>query len=140
MQVIDYTRFASLPEHLAERFGSNPFDAILDTVGSQALYQASPGFLKSKGSFVNVGTIETPGQVTSLLRWAKNSNLPTILGGVPRKYIMFSASLSGENAEVLARLADEGKLRVIIDSVFALEDALKVIILKTQPVRITHTK
>ena len=61
-----------------------------------------------------------------LWRRAKNSNLPSFLGGVPRPYIMFSAPLNGENAEYLARLVDEGKLRVPVDSEYKFEDALKV--------------
>lgn len=99
---------------------------MLDTVGSQALYTASPRFLGPGGPFVNVGTIDAKSQSSSIWRWAKNAKLPATLGGVPRKYIMFSAPLNGKNAESLARFVDEGKLRVVVDSTFALDDALKV--------------
>jgi hypothetical protein len=37
---------------------------------------------------------------------------------------MFSAPLSGEGAAYLANLVEDGKIRIIIDSVFKLEDVL----------------
>ncbi|KAH8888976.1 NAD(P)-binding protein [Thozetella sp. PMI_491] len=110
--VIDYTHFASLPSHIAEIFASQPFDAVFDTVGSQSLYKASPRFLKADGLFVNVGSVEAKSQLIAL-------------GGVPRKYVMFSAPLSGRNAEELANYVEENKLRIFLDSAFALEDVLE---------------
>lgn len=115
-----------MPDQLAEAYSTPPFDVILDTVGSQGLYKASPAFLKPEGPFVNVGTIDAGSQSGGVWRWVKNASLPAALGGVPRKYIMFSAPLSGKNAESLAKFVEEGKLRIVVDSTFALDDALKV--------------
>lgn len=39
---------------------------------------------------------------------------------------MFSAPLSGKDAETLATFVEEGKLKIIVDSTFALEDVLEV--------------
>ena len=89
------------------------------------MYRASPRFLKADGLFVNVGSVQE-GQLSSTWRWAKNATLPAALGGVPRKYVMFTAPLSGKNAEVLANYAEENRLRIVLDSEFALEDVLKV--------------
>jgi hypothetical protein len=90
------------------------------------LYKSSPKYLKAAGPFINVGTIQDKSQVGSIWRWATNANLPAILGGVPRKYIMFSAPLSGDGAKTLATFVEEGKMKIIVDSTFALEDVLKV--------------
>ncbi|KAH6894522.1 hypothetical protein B0T10DRAFT_558649 [Thelonectria olida] len=124
-EVLDYTSLGSLPGHLAEAYGSHQFDVILDTVGSQPLYKSSPKYLKVAGPFINVGTVEVKSQVGSILRWATNANLPAMLGGVPRKYIMFSAPLSGAGAKALAAFVADGKLKIIVDSTFALEEAIK---------------
>ncbi|KAH8658580.1 hypothetical protein BGZ61DRAFT_499977 [Ilyonectria robusta] len=124
-EVIDYASVESLPEHLARTYGSSQFDVILDTVGSQSLYKSSPKYLKAGSPFVNVGTTQDTSQAGSIWRWATNSNLPAMLGGVPRKYIMFSAPLSGKGAETLATFVEEGSLKIIIDSTFALEDVLE---------------
>ena len=109
-----------------DSFGGRLFDAVLDTVGSQPLYKASPGFLKANGLYVDVGSVEAKSQLNSIWRSAKNATLPVALGGVPRKYVTFSAPLSGKNAEVLASYVEENKLRIFLDSEFALEDVLEV--------------
>lgn len=123
---MDYSVIKSLPDHVAKTYGASQFDAILDTVGSQALYKSSPKYLKPACPFVNVGTVGAKSQLGSIWRWAKNANLPAVAGGVPRKYIMFSAPLSGEGAKTLAGLVEEGKLNIVVDSIFSLEDALRV--------------
>lgn len=125
-KVIDYSKHTALPEYLASKYGNRQFDAILDTVGSQQMYKQCPKYLKADGKFVNVGTVGNENQLGALWRWAKNTNVPSILGGVPRDFIMFSAPLSGEGAEYLAELVERGKLRVIVDSVFKFEDVLQV--------------
>ncbi|KAM0424331.1 hypothetical protein ACHAPT_010477 [Fusarium lateritium] len=125
--VVDYRQVKSVPGFLAKRYGKAPFDAIMDTVGSQELFAKSPQYLKPDGIVVNVGegNGET-GQLAFVLRALRNSHQPSFLGGVPRKYVTFSAPLTGANAERLASLAEEGKMRVFVDSTFDLQDALKV--------------
>ncbi|RSM11316.1 hypothetical protein CDV31_006869 [Fusarium ambrosium] len=125
-EVVDYRQVKSVPGFLAETYEKAPFDAILDTVGSQELFAKSPRYLKSDGIVVNVGegNGET-GQLSFVLQALRNTHQPSFLGGVPRKYITFSAPLTGANAERLASLAEEGKMRVFIDSSFHFKDALK---------------
>ncbi|KAJ3538203.1 hypothetical protein NM208_g6009 [Fusarium decemcellulare] len=125
-EVVDYRQVKSVPQFLADTYKNNPFDTILDTVGSQTLFTESPRYLKAGGSVINVGEGDgNSGQLASILRAIKNSHQPSFLGGVPRKYVTFSAPLAGENAEHLASLAEQGKMRVFIDSMFALQDVLK---------------
>jgi NADPH:quinone reductase-like Zn-dependent oxidoreductase len=105
-------------------FSQRPFDAILDAVGTMSLFDHSPAYLKPEGLYVNVGAFE--GKLYTLWCWLKNAWWPRILGGTPRKFIMFSTQQSRENAEELARLVKEGKLKVPIDSIFDMKDALLV--------------
>ncbi|UKZ70627.1 uncharacterized protein TrAtP1_011601 [Trichoderma atroviride] len=57
---IDYTQHTnnknnSLPAHLAQTFHTNPFDAIIDTLGHQSLYANSPAYLAPSGTYSSVG-------------------------------------------------------------------------------------
>lgn len=72
---------------------------------------------------VNVGAFEGIWKTT--LNWFTNTWCPTWLGGVPRRYTMFSTSLSKDAATYMARLVDEGKVRILIDSVWDMEDLVK---------------
>lgn len=125
--MIDYHQTSSVPSALAEAYCARPFDAILDVVGSQDLFKESPKYLKQTGVFINVGDGNGEArQAIILLRILKNILQPVFLGGVPRRFVTFSAPLSGLNAEHLANLAKTGKLRVFIDSTFSFEDVLNV--------------
>lgn len=115
---------APLPDHLARRYSGRPFDLILDTVGTQALYERSPSYLKPNGVYVNVGTLD--GFIWTLWCWAKNALWPTILGGTPRRYVMFSTAPNGRSAEKLAEMVETGKIRVVVDSVFGMDRVLEV--------------
>ncbi|KAH8801730.1 hypothetical protein F5884DRAFT_889820 [Xylogone sp. PMI_703] len=109
---------------LAEKHGSEQFDIILDTVGSQDLYTNSPAYLKPRGIYVNVGTVGIS-QGVSLWRWFRNSTYPRLLGGVPRTFIMFNTVPDKPRAIKIDELAEDKKLRVPVDSIFQIEDALK---------------
>ena len=115
---------APLPDHLARMYRDRPFDVILDTVGTQTLYERSSSYLKPKGVYVNVGSME--GFMWTLWCWAKNALWPTILGGTPRRYVMFSTVTNGRSAEKLAEMVETGKLRVVVDSVFEMDRVLEV--------------
>lgn len=116
-----------LTTYLASNYGLDhrPFDVILDAFGSQSLFENSPKYLKPKGTYVNVGTLEG-GHALALWRWLKNSTWPSFLGGVLRRFVMFGAQISGESSRKLGKTAEEGKLRVVVDNVYKMEDALKV--------------
>lgn len=121
--MVDYRAVGSLSAYLTEAYNSRPFDIILDTIGTQALYEGCPGYLKATGVYINVGSFE--GAFWTLWCWKKNTLWPTLLGGVPRKYIMFSTFPNGKQAEKLAEMVRQGKLKVAIDSVVEMEDLLK---------------
>jgi NADPH:quinone reductase-like Zn-dependent oxidoreductase len=113
-----------LSTYLAEKYGSEPFDAILDCVGIQKVYTDSPAYLKKDGIFVNVGAMEGLGAF--IKSNVKNMLVPAFLGGTPRKYMFQQTNPTEERLQYLAGLVKEGKLRVIIDQVFEMEDALQV--------------
>jgi NADPH:quinone reductase-like Zn-dependent oxidoreductase len=122
--VVDYRVAGSLPAHLAKTYGERPFDIILDTVGTQALYEHCPAYLKPDGVYINVGAFE--GVLWTLWCWTKNLVWPKLLGGTPRRFVMFSTMPSAARAEKLAKMVEEGKLKVVVDSVFDMEDVLEV--------------
>ncbi|KAJ7805888.1 hypothetical protein B0H14DRAFT_2457442 [Mycena olivaceomarginata] len=122
-EVVDYRVNAPLPAYLAKTYGTQPFEYIFDTVGTQALFVHSPAYLTPEGLLVNVGNFEGPGM--TIWRAILNTYLPRILGGVPRRYAMISTTPEGDKAAVLARMVEEGCLQVVVDEVFEFEDALK---------------
>ncbi|UKZ69219.1 uncharacterized protein TrAtP1_010229 [Trichoderma atroviride] len=125
MQIIDYSQVNSVPTALEKSYGASQFDAILDAVGSQELFRQCPKYLKPEGVFINVGDGDAhTGRLGLLLRTLQNLFQPAFLGGVPRRYITFSAPLNGQNAAHLGNLASKGKMQVLIDSTFSLEDAI----------------
>ncbi len=96
---------------------------MLDCVGSQALYVNSPAYLKPEGVVINIGSMEGSGAM--LKNWFFNTWRPTWLGGVPRRYVMFNTPPTKDDALVLVKLVEEGKLKISVDSVFNMEDAIR---------------
>ena len=122
-QFIDYRKHDPLPAYLASQYAAEPFDFVLDCVGLQALYVNSPAYLKPDGMVINIGSMEGLG--ATLKNWIFNTWWPTWLGGVPRRYVMFSTPPSKDDAVVLVKLVEEGKLKISVDSVFSMEDAIR---------------
>ncbi|KAL1639552.1 hypothetical protein SLS58_007856 [Diplodia intermedia] len=114
---------------LAEEYGGGgdegKFDAVLDCVGVQVLFERSPEYLKEAGVFVSVGAME--GILTTLF-WNVPVNYwwPKVLGGTPRKFIFQQTPITPERREELVKLVQEGKLKRVVDSVFDMEDVLGV--------------
>ncbi|KAJ5491585.1 hypothetical protein N7539_003152 [Penicillium diatomitis] len=123
-EFIDYRKLDSLPAYLASRYGDKLFDFILDCVGTQALYANSPAYLKPEGALINIGFLE--GIFTTTFNVLVNRFLPTWLGGVPRRYITFSTPPTRDAAIYMAKLVEEGHIRIPIDSVYDMEDAIAV--------------
>lgn len=96
---------------------------MLDCVGLQTLYINSPAYLKPDGIVINIGSMESTG--ATLKNWIFNTWWPTRLGGVPRRYVMFTTPPSKDDAVVLLKLVEEGKLKISVDSVFSMEDAIR---------------
>ena len=129
--VIDYTKHDALHEHLRAKYTSRPFDAIIDTVGVQPLYTHSPAYLKADGLFLNIGSgFGKDTSVGSLLSvmWSMTQNLlwPKLLGGTPRSYSFINAAPNSKQLGILKRLVEEGKLKMPVDSLWSMEDGLKV--------------
>ncbi|KAJ5158882.1 Polyketide synthase enoylreductase [Penicillium coprophilum] len=122
-EFIDYREHESLPAYLAHQYGGKPFDFVLDCVGTQALFANSPAYLKPEGAVINIGMLEGP--YLTVRNVLLNTFLPTWLGGVPRRYIMFSTPPSCDDSIYIARLVEEGRLRVPVDSVFEMKDAIR---------------
>ncbi|KAJ5383082.1 hypothetical protein N7517_000993 [Penicillium concentricum] len=122
-EFIDYREHELLPAYLVQQYGDKPFDFLLDCVGTQALFANSPAYLKPEGALINIGMLE--GTYVTTWNVLLNSWLPTWLGGVPRRYIMFSTPPSCDDAVYLARLIEEGRLRIPVDSVFEMKDAIR---------------
>ncbi|KAJ5101155.1 hypothetical protein N7456_007207 [Penicillium angulare] len=120
-EFIDYRKH-DLPVYLAKENGDKPFDFVLDCAGSQALYANSPKYLKPEGAVVNIGGLEGMGALARNMMC--NKFLPVWLGGVPRPYIFFSTPPTRDDAVYIGRLVEEGQLRIPVDSVFDMEDAL----------------
>ncbi|CAI7585713.1 unnamed protein product [Penicillium pancosmium] len=122
-EFIDYRKHDQLPAYLAHHYSDKPFDFVLDCVGTQALFASSPAYLKPDGAVINIGMFEG---VFVLARNALlNKWLPTWLGGVPRRYILFSTPPACDDVIYLARLIEEGRVRIPVDSVFSMEDAVR---------------
>jgi NADPH:quinone reductase-like Zn-dependent oxidoreductase len=123
-EFIDY-RQHDLPGYLKQHYGSKPLmlDAIFDCVGTQALYQNSPSYLKPNGMVINIGALEGVGSVACNMLF--NTFLPVWLGGVPRRYVMFSTPPTRDDAIYNLHLIEEGQLRIPVDSVFEMKDAIQ---------------
>ncbi|KUM63345.1 hypothetical protein ACN42_g3750 [Penicillium freii] len=122
-EFIDYREHESLPAYLAHQYGDKPFDFVLDCVGTQALFVNSPAYLKPEGAVVNIGMLE--GIYVTARNAMLNNWLPIWLGGVQRRYIMFSTPPACDDAVYVARLIEEGRLRIPVDSVFDMKDAIR---------------
>lgn len=72
---------------------------------------------------INIGSMEGSG--ATLKNWIFNTWWTTWLGGVPRRYVMFSTPPSKGDAVVLVKLVEAGKLKISVDSVFRMEDAIR---------------
>ncbi|KAH8897166.1 NAD(P)-binding protein [Thozetella sp. PMI_491] len=121
-EFIDYRKHDNLPAYLAQQYGTKPFDFLLDCVGTQALFTNSPAYLKPEGALVNIGALE--GVLATIRNAIFNLFLPAWLGGVPRRYIMFSTPPERDYTVEVTRLIEEGRLRIPVDSVFEMEDAV----------------
>lgn len=141
-EVIDYTEHPELYKYLTENYSSEPFDAIIDIVGSDdLLYPRSPSYLQQDGVFAFAGSMRNthanPGSsvfgalswvcstATQVLSWALHSKWPVVLGGVPRRSFFHSGKPNPRNLELTRQLIEGQVLKGIVDSIWPMEDALK---------------
>ncbi|KAK4150468.1 hypothetical protein C8A00DRAFT_46150 [Chaetomidium leptoderma] len=122
VEAVDYRVHDPLEDHLAERFGEAPFDAILDCAGSQALYANSPRYLKPDGKFINI----VGGWSQGVVPFVRNKLRPCLLGGTPRSYELFLLSASGKTAREVAAWVEQGVIKeALIDSEFSMEQVVE---------------
>ncbi|EFW98458.1 glycoside hydrolase family 3 domain containing protein [Grosmannia clavigera kw1407] len=126
-QFIDYHQHNPLPAYLAQNYGDRPFDFLFDCVGSQPLFDHSPAYLQADGALINVSGANASsvnGWLATVRNVPLNTCLPTWMGGVPRRYAIFSTPPAHDDGVYLAHLLEAGSVRIPVDSVFALPDAL----------------
>ncbi|KAK3685127.1 hypothetical protein B0T22DRAFT_516972 [Podospora appendiculata] len=131
-EVIDYTQFAKVEDELAKRFGSQPFDAIVDGFGSQAVYKNCARYLKPGGIYsaagVHAATLSVGSVLKSGLVMLANAIWPgsAWLGGTGRTWKAVSMMDRGpELMERVVGLFADGKLRVAVDSEWPFEQVLE---------------
>jgi NADPH:quinone reductase-like Zn-dependent oxidoreductase len=126
-EFIDYQSGAV--SQLESKYSSDPFDIILDCVGSFDTYRACPSFLKKDSTYVNIGasSFDISRLFRSVGAFAKNTIqtliLPAMLGGTPRKYV--TTGLDVKYMPELRKYIDSGKVKPWTDSVFAFSDTPK---------------
>lgn len=112
-----------MPEYLKSQYSNEQFDAIFDCAGIQSIYANSPDYLKPSGLVVNVGSFE--GVLSTFWNWFANTWWPTWLGGVPRRYMMFSTPPSQDAAIRMIKLIEEDQVHILIDSTWDMEDLVQ---------------
>jgi Zinc-binding dehydrogenase len=117
-------------KHLATHYSVQRFSAVIDAYGVRELYSHCGDYLSPGKPFVTVGVAhKTYGYLSMLhavFRMAVNSLTSLLPGKERRKYVQVNAAVNTEALEKLRSLAEEGKLRVPIDSCWGMMEALKV--------------
>lgn len=125
--MVDYQAHQPLEEHLAERFGEQQFDAILDCVGSHALFAKSPKYLKPDGKFVSI----VGGWSQGVVPFVRSKLWPRFLGGTPRSFELFLLGASGQRAKEVAAWVEQGVIKeALVDSEYPMEQAVEVCVVK----------
>ncbi|EEP80074.1 predicted protein [Uncinocarpus reesii 1704] len=133
-EVVDYKSFSnsehwSLTQYLKSRYGNeSKFDAIFDAYGSQELWEACSGYLKSGRDHVYATVGPKVGCAYSAIpgffwKVMKNTLLPSWLGGVPRTYRQISAFLDADALEKCREVVLDGAVKAHVGGVWELEKA-----------------
>ena len=109
--MLDY-RSAPIEKQLLQ-FRDNPFDLIIDNIGNQAAYNASPTFLKPEGQYLLCG-MEIKSSLTATLSafaifMANAMCRPRWLGGVPRRAAFCSTPPSRARFEAVLDWITQGR-------------------------------
>lgn len=118
-EVVDYTA-GSLAEMLKAK--RDVFDLLVDNVGKPYdLYKASDHFLRKGGLFLQVAAADDllSGILGILSRWM----LPGFLGGGRHSWRILMLKNDVEGLVRIGQWVKEGKIKVLLDSVFEFEDA-----------------
>lgn len=118
--VIDY-RTTNVSKELKAR--GMQFALVVDNVGEpQDLYKASDHFLNEGGKYVQIGLSLSWNGIYSVLSrvfW------PSWLGGGKRQMELLQVKNNKDDLAQIGEWMKQGKVRVVIDSTFELEDAAK---------------
>jgi len=129
-QVLDYNLHAPVHTYLAKHFGNSRFDAVLDAVGIQDMYYATPNFLAKDKPYITVGpraySYTYLGMFSTIATMFKNALWPRLCGGVATPYIQVAAAANLSDMQRLAKMVEDGTLKVHVDSCFEMEDVQKV--------------
>lgn len=100
------------------------FSLVVDHVGApDALYRECDAFLLPGKAFVQVGS--TSLLSSSILSFADRLVRPGFLGGGKRKYDILMFKNRREDLVQIGEWIQQGKIKVVIDSTFAFEDAVQ---------------
>jgi NADPH:quinone reductase-like Zn-dependent oxidoreductase len=131
-EVVPYNGSVPAEQYLAEAYGGDKkFDSIIDTVGVQSLYTHCPAYLKEGRSLLNAGVLPYTGSgIWGSMSLTKdllvNYFWPRFLGGTDRKYELLKTDLVPGLLEKVRVVVASGAVKGVVDSVWEMEDALKV--------------
>jgi hypothetical protein len=133
-QVVDYKAHPQLSKYLSEQYSETPFDAIIDNAGvDDSLYLDCPQYLTADGTYLPGGKMDVThggGGVLNILAFVVTAQLrrvwPVFFGGVPRRYVFVSGNIDQDTMKHLPPLVEDRKLQGLVDSVWAMEDAIQV--------------
>ncbi len=113
------------------QYKDSKFDCVIDAFGIKAIWLHCPDYLTERGPFVTVGIAFEDYKLSTVLYATylfmfKIPFLPTWLGGVPRRCVCVTGFVNLDELEKLKKMVEEKKLKVVIDSVWEMDDALKV--------------
>ncbi|KAH7309798.1 hypothetical protein B0I35DRAFT_440643 [Stachybotrys elegans] len=122
-EIIDYKK-QDVAEYLKK--GGQQYKLVLDNVGSaiSTLYHATRHYMVKDAHYIQVGGEFSLGGILDLL-WAQVR--PGFLGGGRSRYAYKATSQKRDDMAQLATWMAEGKLKVVIDSAFEFEDAVKAV-------------
>jgi alkaline phosphatase D len=117
-EVLDY-KASPLLEQLKVK--GRVFDHVVDNIGSDAsLYKNAHLFMKPGARWVQVG-----GSPKEMFVIGFAGHIPSFLGGGKQPYTMLLCKNNAEDLKKIGEWLGEGKIKPVIDSTFAFEDAPK---------------
>jgi NADPH:quinone reductase-like Zn-dependent oxidoreductase len=129
-KVIAYDENSPIHSSLVEKFAVARFDAVVDAVGIQDVFNACPEYLAEKKPYVTVGPRQSSytvlGMVSTLGAMVKNLLWPKRFGGVPRQYVQVAAVASLDGMQEVARMVGAGRVSVHVGATFKMANAVEV--------------
>ncbi|CAG8954040.1 hypothetical protein HYFRA_00009140 [Hymenoscyphus fraxineus] len=118
-EVIDYTKQNLIQSLVA----SGGFDHVMDNVaGDTSLYFRCHEYTNPTAIYVKAGLTVS---MQHLLATMKMTLLPGFLGGGKRKLLNFLTKTNPDHLAQVVSWMEEGKVRMVVDEIFAFEDAPK---------------